>query len=89
MSIVNKFFRHYKGNYYYVMNISLHTETLEELVNYRSLYSTEKYPYGQIWARPLSMWFEMVNNNPRFTEVELDAVPQDAYNQMMELEKSG
>ena len=84
-SIIGKFFRHYKGNYYYVKNISLHSETLEELVNYHSLYSTDKYPFGQLWSRPLKMWNELVDNTPRFTEVNSKDVPHDIYKKTIEL----
>lgn len=32
--LVGKYFQHYKGKFYYVLNISTHTETNEILVNY-------------------------------------------------------
>jgi len=68
MSIVNKFFKHRNGNFYYVLNQSIHTETGESLVNYISLYATEKYPFGTIWSRPYKMWNEIVEGSPRFVE---------------------
>ena len=83
--IVGKFFQHYKDNYYYVRSTSLHTETLEELVNYHSLYSTDKYSFGQMWSRPLNMWNETVNNTPRFIEVGTKEVPFDIYKKTIEM----
>lgn len=69
MSIINKFFQHRNGNYYYVLNTSIHTETKEKLVNYMMLYETHAYPFGSIWSRPLKMWDEIVEGKPRFVEV--------------------
>ncbi|MDO4500428.1 MAG: DUF1653 domain-containing protein [Erysipelotrichaceae bacterium] len=48
-------YRHYKGNYYQLLDIARHSETLEELVLYRALYGE----FG-IWARPIKMWDEEV-----------------------------
>lgn len=83
-SLVGKFFRHYKGQYYYVNNISIHTESEETLVNYYSLYATDKYPYGQMWSRPVKMWFENVDGVTRFTEVDDVDVPSDIYGKFMD-----
>lgn len=46
-------YRHYKENEYEVIGVSRHTETLEELVVYKSLYGD-----GDLWTRPLSMFIE-------------------------------
>lgn len=73
VAMENKLYRHYKGNYYRVEGTCIHTETEEVLVVYRSLYTTEKYPYGQRWARPIKMWFDDVEGVPRF--VEVDSIP--------------
>jgi len=48
-------YRHYKGNEYLLIGVSRHSETLEELVIYRSLHDN-----GDLWARPLSMFVESV-----------------------------
>lgn len=48
-------YRHYKGNQYELLYIANHSETLEKMVIYKSLYGN-----GEIWARPLSMWDETV-----------------------------
>jgi hypothetical protein len=59
-------YKHYKGNYYHVINIGTHSETLEKHVIYQSLYGD----YG-FWVRPLSLFSEKVeikgNSVPRFT----------------------
>lgn len=81
--LIGKFFRHYKGNYYYVQSCSIHTETEDVLVNYHSLYSTDKHPFGQLWSRPLNMWNEHVNDMPRFIEVHKSNVPVSAYNEFL------
>ena len=48
-------YRHYKGNRYQVLDVALHSETLEPMVIYRALYGP-----GEIWTRPASMWSEWV-----------------------------
>ena len=53
-------YRHYKGKNYKVMGIVRHSETLEELVLYKSLYESKKFPKGTLWARPKKMFLENV-----------------------------
>lgn len=48
-------YRHYKGNEYTVIGIGRHSETLEDMVIYRA-----EYGDGDIWVRPLDMWFDTV-----------------------------
>ena len=48
-------YRHYKGNFYEVLGMALHSETLEEMVVYKALYGD-----GGVWVRPASMWDEEV-----------------------------
>jgi hypothetical protein len=61
-------YRHYKGNYYEVIGVVRHSETLEELVLYKQLYGE-----GGLWVRPLLMFTETVTiegqNKPRFEKV--------------------
>jgi len=61
-------YQHYRGNYYQVLGVSRHSETLEELVVYQALYGD----FG-LWVRPISMFIEKVNHNsvqvPRFKPI--------------------
>ena len=61
-------YRHYKGNEYTVIGVGRHSETLEDMVIYRA-----EYGDGDVWVRPLSMWFDTVikdgNQMQRFTYV--------------------
>ena len=50
-------YRHYKGSLYELVDIARHSETLEELVVYRNV-STSEY-----WVRPIKMWNETVTVN--------------------------
>ena len=58
-------YQHYRGNYYQVLGISRHSETLEELVVYQALYGD----FG-LWVRPINMFIEKVHHDsgvvPRF-----------------------
>lgn len=58
-------YRHYKGNFYEVIDIARHSEIEEELVVYRKLYGDHS-----LWVRPLAMFVEHVLVNgqqiPRF-----------------------
>ena len=51
-------YKHYKGNEYELVDIALHSETLEEMVVYRALYGEQK-----LWVRPAIMWEEEVDVN--------------------------
>lgn len=58
-------YRHYNGNFYRVIGVSRHSETLEELIVYEALYGE----YG-LWVRPRAMFEETVihegEHKPRF-----------------------
>jgi hypothetical protein len=60
-------YQHYKGNKYLVMGIAKHSETLEKMVVYVTLYENEE---SKLWARPLAMFLEEVEyegvKQPRF-----------------------
>ena len=62
-------YRHFKGNYYEVIGIASHSETMEPMVVYRALYGQQG-----LWVRPAAMWNEIVVNpeyhGPRFQFVE-------------------
>ena len=46
-------YKHYKGKYYEVLGIAKHSETLEDLVVYRTLYPNK---LSTLWVRPLAMF---------------------------------
>lgn len=48
-------YRHYKGKLYEVIDVARHSETLEEVVVYRTLYTNENGEQT-LWVRPLSMF---------------------------------
>lgn len=66
-----RFFRHYKNKPYKYLGTARHSETLEELALYESLYEN---PLGRIWVRPKEMFFENVQIEgvvkPRFEKIE-------------------
>ncbi len=51
----NAIYKHFKGGLVYVIGISKHTETMEELVIY--------VHNGKIWARPYDMFISEVDHN--------------------------
>ncbi len=57
-------YRHYKGNFYYVLGVVLQTETREKLVLYRALYPCselwEEYGEDPLFVRPFEMFYERV-----------------------------
>ncbi len=57
-------YQHYKGNKYKLINVVRHSETLEELVLYETLYEND---LGKLWVRPKGMFIEQVREGvPRF-----------------------
>jgi len=64
-------YKHYKGNFYKVIGVAKHSETLEDLVVYECLYDN---PKSKLWIRPLKMFIEEVEINgkkvPRFEFIE-------------------
>lgn len=60
MNLIGKIVRHFKGNYYYIENIGLDSETKEWTIIYRALYDRED---SKIWTRPAKMFFESINKN--------------------------
>jgi len=67
-------YKHYKGNYYEIIGVARHSETLEELVVYRALYDSEEFGKNAIWVRPKKMFLETVKIDdeevPRFKFIE-------------------
>lgn len=68
---VEQIYQHYKGKKYRVLGMTVHSETLEDLVLYECLYDN---PRGQLWVRPLDNFLEMITVEgelkPRFKKVE-------------------
>lgn len=72
---INRVYQHFKGNYYYVLDIALDSETQERMVVYKPLYPRQD---SQTWVRPEKMFLEEIPNRAdnvtgqkhRFTLVE-------------------
>ena len=62
--IINRIYRHFKGDYYLLVDIAKHSETGEDYVVYRKLYDD-----GSLWVRPLDMFIEEVDHD-KYPEVE-------------------
>lgn len=61
-------FQHYKGGKYRFIDIVRHSETLEEMVLYETLYEND---LGKLWVRPKEMFFETLEDGrPRFAQIE-------------------
>lgn len=57
---IGKIYRHFKGNYYYIENVGLDSETQERLVIYKPIYDRKD---SVIWIRKEKMFFEEVDPN--------------------------
>ncbi len=67
-------YKHVKsGKEYQVIGVAKHSETLEDLVVYKTLYENK---LSKLWVRPLSMFTEEVEINgvktPRFVFISTD-----------------
>ena len=57
---IGRVYRHFKGNYYFVENRALDSESHEWLVIYKPLYDRED---SKIWVRPEKMFLEEIDIN--------------------------
>lgn len=58
---IGKVYRHFKGNYYFVENVGLDSETQERIVIYKAIYDRDD---SQIWIRPEKMFLEKISERP-------------------------
>lgn len=66
---INGVYKHYKGDYYIVLDIAYHSETLEKMIIYRGLYGENK-----LWSRPYDTFFDEVNKNGQKLRFELQDI---------------
>lgn len=67
-------YQHYRNKKNYeVLWVANHSETLEKLVVYKTLYDSEDFGKNSIWVRPYDMFVEDVEREgvtvPRFSYV--------------------
>lgn len=58
---IGRVYRHFKGNYYFVENVALDSETKERMVVYKPLYERQD---SNIWVRRESMFLESIPERP-------------------------
>ena len=57
---IGKIYRHFKGNYYFVEDVALDSETKERIVVYKPIYDRND---SKIWVRRETMFLEEIDKN--------------------------
>jgi hypothetical protein len=72
--IIGGKYKHYKGNFYKLLNLGRLEENLEEVVVYQGLYDSEEFGNNPVWIRKKSSFLEEVDFKrekvPRFKYIE-------------------
>lgn len=61
---LKRIYHHFKGDYYLVEDVAVHSETLEKCVIYRKLYGD-----GSLWVRPYDLFVKEVDHD-RYPDVK-------------------
>ena len=61
---INGIYKHFKGNYYIVLDVANYSETHERCVIYRQLYGD-----GTLWVRPIDMFLSEVDHD-KYPDIE-------------------
>jgi len=61
---INGIYKHFKGDYYLVVDVANHSETKDPYVVYRRLYGD-----GSLWIRPMDMFLSEVDHE-KYPNVE-------------------
>ena len=67
--LAGRIYKHYKGDYYIVLNIALNTETEEQMVVYKALYGN-----GEVFARPYNSFVQEINKPNQKHRFELQEI---------------